>query len=382
MADISKIKLPDGTTYNLVDTDTTYTLSTSGNNVVLTPSSGSANTITVPYATNAGKVNNLTVQTAVPTNAKFTDTTYTFANGTNGFTVTPSGGTAQTVTVTPSITNNVTGTGTSGYLAKFNGAHTITNGVALGSSTTTFLRNDGTWATPSTGTDTKNTAGATDTSNQIYLIGALEQSANPQTYSNSGVWVSGDGELSMYTWSVKKSDGWSRVEAYVDYANDGATGRLNVYDDNGIGRIMLIGDTGIILNDSTDETTIFLDSESGRVECEKMSYTTGVATFSKSSGSWTFRDGEYTRSGQVVQIRLAFKGGGSNVSVGSNAIAGTVNGIPHPSYTVRLQGYYSGTVLMGELTNSGGFNVRILGQALNLSSSNAATLSGTFIVED
>lgn len=30
-------------------------------------------------------------------------TTYTFANGTNGFTVTPSGGTAQTVTVTPSI---------------------------------------------------------------------------------------------------------------------------------------------------------------------------------------------------------------------------------------------------------------------------------------
>lgn len=33
-----------------------------------------------------------------------TNTTYTFANGTNGFTVTPSGGSAQTVTVTPSIT--------------------------------------------------------------------------------------------------------------------------------------------------------------------------------------------------------------------------------------------------------------------------------------
>lgn len=36
------------------DTNTTYALSTSGNNVVLTPSSGSANTITVPYATSAG----------------------------------------------------------------------------------------------------------------------------------------------------------------------------------------------------------------------------------------------------------------------------------------------------------------------------------------
>ena len=83
------------------------------------------------------------------TSPKFIDTTYTFANGTNGFTVTPSGGSAQTVTVTPSITNNVTGSGTSGYLAKFNGANTITNGVQLGSDTTKFLRNDGTWQTPS-----------------------------------------------------------------------------------------------------------------------------------------------------------------------------------------------------------------------------------------
>jgi hypothetical protein len=74
------------------------------------------------------------------------NTTYTFANGTNGFTVTPSGGSAQTVTVTPSIANNVTGSGTSGYIAKFSGANTVTNGPALGSSTTTFLRNDGTWA--------------------------------------------------------------------------------------------------------------------------------------------------------------------------------------------------------------------------------------------
>lgn len=77
------------------------------------------------------------------------NTTYTFANGTNGFTVTPSGGSAQTVTVTPSIANNVTGSGTSGYLTKFNGANTVTNGPQLGSDTTKFLRNDGTWAVPS-----------------------------------------------------------------------------------------------------------------------------------------------------------------------------------------------------------------------------------------
>lgn len=44
--------------------------------------------------------------------------------------------------------NNVTGSGTSGYLAKWNGTNSVTNGPAFGSGTTTYLRNDGTWATP------------------------------------------------------------------------------------------------------------------------------------------------------------------------------------------------------------------------------------------
>lgn len=49
-----------------------------------------------------------------------TNTTYSFAGGTNCFTVTPSGGTAQTVSVTPSITNNVTySSTTSGNVAVF-----------------------------------------------------------------------------------------------------------------------------------------------------------------------------------------------------------------------------------------------------------------------
>lgn len=39
-------------------TDTTYTIGTSGNNVTLTPSSGSAQSITVPYSTSAGSATN------------------------------------------------------------------------------------------------------------------------------------------------------------------------------------------------------------------------------------------------------------------------------------------------------------------------------------
>ena len=100
--------------------------------------------------TNAGKpvAIGYTIETSVPSGAVFTDTTYTFAGSTNGFTVTPLNGTAQTITVTPSIANNITGSGTSGYLAKFNGANTITNGPALGTDTTKFLNNKGEWSVP------------------------------------------------------------------------------------------------------------------------------------------------------------------------------------------------------------------------------------------
>ena len=38
-------------------------------------------------------------------------------------------------------------------------------------------------------TDTKNTAGSTNTSSKIFLIGATSQAANPQTYSDNQVYV-------------------------------------------------------------------------------------------------------------------------------------------------------------------------------------------------
>lgn len=76
------------------------------------------------------------------------NTTYTFTDGTNSFTVTSSDGDIQTVNITPSIANNITGSGTNNYIAKFSGTNTLTAGPQLGSSTTTFLNNSGTWTTP------------------------------------------------------------------------------------------------------------------------------------------------------------------------------------------------------------------------------------------
>lgn len=47
----------------------------------------------------------------------------------------------------PTVPSNiVTGSGTNGYLVKFTGARTVGNAIQLGTSTDTFLRNDGTWA--------------------------------------------------------------------------------------------------------------------------------------------------------------------------------------------------------------------------------------------
>ena len=63
-----------------------------------------------------------------------------------------------------------------------------------------FLRGDGSWVVP---TDTKNTAGSTDSSSKLFLIGATSQAANPQTYSHNTAYVGTDGCL--YSNSTKVS---------------------------------------------------------------------------------------------------------------------------------------------------------------------------------
>lgn len=87
----------------------------------------------------------------------------------------------------PTITLNGSGTtspsfyapttaGTNGYVLKSNGsgAPTWTSAIL---------------------TDTKNTAGSTDSSSKLFLIGATSQAANPQTYSHDTAYVGTDGCL-------------------------------------------------------------------------------------------------------------------------------------------------------------------------------------------
>ena len=180
----------------------------------------------------------------VGTSPKFTDTTYTFTNKAPTLswgatsTVATVGGTNITVTMPANPNTNTTNTagsadtsskifligatsqaaspqtyshdtayvGTDGCLysgnAKVLTAHqTVTNKaptlswgaaatVAVVGSTNITLTMP---ANPNT--DTKNTAGSTDTSSKIFLIGATSQAANPQTYSHDTAYVGTDGCL-------------------------------------------------------------------------------------------------------------------------------------------------------------------------------------------
>lgn len=65
-----------------------------------------------------------------------------------------------------------------------------------------------------TNTDTKNTAGSTDTSSKIFLIGAKSQAANPQTYSHDTAYVGTDGCL--YSGGAKVSvDGHTHTKSEI-----------------------------------------------------------------------------------------------------------------------------------------------------------------------
>ena len=85
------------------------------------------------------------------------------------------------------------------------------NGASKGTSGVVDL---GTVAT----SDTKNTAGSTDTSSKIFLVGATSQAANPQTYSHDTVFVDTDGMLNSATPTAGNSSTKVATTAFVGTA--------------------------------------------------------------------------------------------------------------------------------------------------------------------
>lgn len=119
-----------------------------------------------------------------------TNTTYSFSSGNGGFTVTPSGGSTQTVSIgkpsTAGTADKVANTLTfTGYQSKsYNGSVAVSVAIP---SRVSDLTNDSGYITSYT--DTKNTTGSTNSSSKLYLVGATSQASSPVTYSNSGVYT-------------------------------------------------------------------------------------------------------------------------------------------------------------------------------------------------
>ena len=149
--------------------------------------------------------------------------------------------TSKTVTLSPAITSLTAGTR---IAVKFSNAHTASslslnvnglgaktcyfNGAAISASTGINKNNyyefvyDGTYwrllggINTDTDTDTKNTAGSTDTNDKIYLIGATSQAANPQTYSHDTAYVGSDG----YLYSNSKKVNMDIVPTLIQQGNE------------------------------------------------------------------------------------------------------------------------------------------------------------------
>ena len=146
----SWVKLPNS------DTNTTYSMTRDGSSVKLTPSSGTAQSIPLSDLINGLGEGTSPAQTGDYLVAQFAG-----------------GGTTTTTYHRRTVANVVNST-------------VVKAALGTGSGTTKYLREDGTWQVPP---DTKNTAGSTDTSSKIFLVGATSQAANPQTYSDNEVFV-------------------------------------------------------------------------------------------------------------------------------------------------------------------------------------------------
>lgn len=77
-----------------------------------------------------------------------------------------------------------------------------------------------------TDNDTKNTAGSTNTSSKIFLIGATSQAANPQTYSHDTAYVGTDGCL--YSGGTKVLTAHQDISGKVNKSGDTMTNTLTI----------------------------------------------------------------------------------------------------------------------------------------------------------
>ena len=139
---------------------------------------------------------------------------------------------------------------------------------------------DGTnWVCSAVVTDTKNTAGATDTTSMIYLIGATSQGSNPQTYSHDTVYVGTDGCLYSNHSKVATLEDNNTFTGSNTFTKTVKLGDINAYTGNAVSTYGAIEfyngvfDCGKLVTDSPDDKNL------------TYKYNDAVVKFPKKSGT-------------------------------------------------------------------------------------------------
>jgi len=169
-----------------------------------------------------------------------------------------------------------------------------------------YLRGDGQWAEVSS-SDTKNTTGTTNTTSKIYLAGATEQSANPQTYSNVNCYASGGKLYSNAKEVVNLSDtqaltnktynGYTLAAASakaVDTSISAASTSTNLPTSAAVaafveGKGYVTTDTTYTLSADTTNNKITLTPSSGTAQSITVPYATNAGTATATSGTLTIQ---------------------------------------------------------------------------------------------
>ena len=107
-------------------------------------------------------------------------------------------------------------------------------------------------------TDTKNTAGSTNTDSKIYLVGATSQAANPQTYSHDTAYVGTDGHL--YSNSSKVFSESYAPEGHLTWGGKNVSGGvtpigMSLSEEHSGNKAAFIDGDAITVEYSTDGTT-------------------------------------------------------------------------------------------------------------------------------
>lgn len=226
--------------------NTTYTLTAGGKSVVFKTPSDANNKVTQSKSTTSGNY-----PVIVKYDANTTDVTNTVKYAA-GVTVNPSnnkitasgfvGALEGTANVAKAYDTGFTGTNSikSALDGKMPSDHTYsialatdsgtTGLVTMAAATTYKLTAGGSSLLLKTPTDnnTKNTAGSTDTSSKIFIVGATSQGANPQTYSHDTAYVGSDGCVysnSQKTLTVNVAS--ATYEPIITPISDDEIGRLS-----------------------------------------------------------------------------------------------------------------------------------------------------------